>query len=432
MTVSSELAIALARYSDDNPGSLKLHLEASGFLPGGNTRSVLHNEPFPICILRGAGNQLEDVDGHRYIDFLNEMSAGIYGHSHPVVLKLVQHVTSEIGLSLGGNTPYETDLAGELQKRFPLLDKIRFCNSGTELNIQCLVAARHYTKKNKFICFQGGYHGGPLVFAHGSNPYNIENSRFIPCNYNNVDEFNQLVFFHRDELAGVIVEAMQGAGGCIPADLNFLKTIQAKCHEFGLVFILDEVMTSRLSYGGLQAKLDLKPDLTSLGKYIGGGFTVGAFGGRLDIMDCFNPTLPGHLSHSGTFNNNTMTMYVGHEALTKIYTSEMATKLNNRGDLLKVRLTKLMQGTKMSINGLGSLLNIHFTTNGLSSSLTAINSNSVHDLKRLFWLDMIEKGYWISYRGMISLSVVLEEADIDKFAATVEDWIHRRRSLINL
>lgn len=419
-----------AQFIARNPKSNDFHCKACDSLPGGNTRTVLHGAPFPIFIEAGYGSKLRDVDGHEYTDFLNELTAGIYGHSNPVIKKALMQGFDEIGISLGGTTTCELNYAEALKSRFLSIEKIRFCNSGTEANITAIIAARKFTGKRAVIAMHGGYHGGPLSFAHGISPYNMDSQDFILCEYNNSTQFKELVNSSQD-IAAVIVEAMQGAGGAIPADKEFMQTIQLECEKNDIVFILDEVMTSRLSPGGLQQIYCLKPDLTTLGKYLGGGLPFGAFGGRADIMSCFDPRLPGSLSHSGTFNNDTLTLTAGYVGLTELYTPEAVKRLNALGDGLRKDIESYCHNTKMSITGLGSIMNIHFTESGRVNSYND-TAGEVIELKDLLWMDLLKEGFWIARRGMITLSLVLTESELEAFKLTIKAWIHRRMSLIRI
>lgn len=294
--LDAALAEATARYRARNPASEQLLAEATDVLPAGNTRSVLFYTPFPLTMARGEGCHLWDADGHRYLDALGEFTAGLYGHSNPVIRQAIITALQE-GLSLSSHTPREAALAHEIQRRFPGMALMRFTNSGTEANLMALAVATAHTGRRKVLVFEGAYHGGVLSFGGGGSPLNVPHD-FVMAPYNDLDSVRALVQNHGADLAAILVEPMLGAGGCIPAEPAFLHGLRALANECGALLILDEVMTSRLSSGGRQALLGLAPDLTTLGKYFGGGLSFGAFGGRADVMSRFDPRRPDALGHA--------------------------------------------------------------------------------------------------------------------------------------
>jgi glutamate-1-semialdehyde 2,1-aminomutase len=195
------------------------------------------------------------------------------------------------------------------------------------------------------------------------------------------------------------------------------------------LFILDEVMTSRLAPGGFASTIkSLKPDLKTFGKWLGGGLAFGAFGGRADVMAAFDPTQPGALTHGGTFNNNTLTMYVGRAGLTQIYTPEVCVEFNARGDELRKRLGGLTRGTKLCFTGKGSLLASHFTQKGLQTLES--EEDEVGELKDLFWYEMMEENFWLLRRGNISLVLVTPQEELDRFAECVRAFLERHKDLV--
>ena len=191
----------------------------------------------------------------------------------------------------------------------------------------------------------------------------VDRDDWIIAEYNNLEDTRQKIEESRD-IAAVIVEGVQGGGPCIVGTHEFLQQVQASAKKVGAVFILDEVMTSRLAPGGLQQLEDLKPDLTTMGKYLGGGLSFGAFGGREDIMAVYDPRVSTALAHSGTFNNNTLSMVAGYTGLSQVYTPEVSVEFNKLGDRLRERLQELSQGTKMTVTGRGTMLGIHLLEDG--------------------------------------------------------------------
>ena len=259
-------------------------------MPGGNTRTVLHYAPFPIGIARGEGCRLWDLDGAEYVDFLGEYTAGIYGHSHPKIRAAVDSAL-DAGINFGGTNLTEAKFARAVCDRFGL-ERVRFTNSGTEANLLAISVGRIFTKRSKVMVFDGGYHGAVFGFAGGGSPINAPFD-YVLAPYNDMAATRALIEQHAADLALVILEPMMGGGGCIAAAPEFLAMLREATTKVGALLILDEVMTSRLAPGGLQQVRGVKPDLTTFGKYIGGGMSFGAFGGRADIMDLFDPRRPG-------------------------------------------------------------------------------------------------------------------------------------------
>lgn len=306
MTIESLYKQAELEHTTRNPKSRAIYTSATSALPGGNTRTVLFYQPFPICTVRASGCTLYDADGHSYTDLLGEYTAGLYGHSEPLILQAITE-TAANGLNFGSHHAKEVRLAELIKERFASIDLVRFTNSGTEAALMALATAKIYTGRKKVLVFKGGYHGGVFLFHHGSDAINVPHE-YLLATYNDTTSVDELLAQHGDDLAAIIVEPMLGSGGCLPATKEFLLHLRQAATETGAVLIFDEVMTSRFfSGGGAQSELCIFPDLTTLGKYIGGGMSFGAFGGKADIMALFDPRT-GPIKHAGTFNNNVLTV----------------------------------------------------------------------------------------------------------------------------
>jgi glutamate-1-semialdehyde 2,1-aminomutase len=422
--IVAELATLAAeaerRYVERNPESKRLHEERALFMPGGNTRSVIHVPPFPLTIVHGEGASLVDADGHEYLDFLGEYTAGLYGHSHPVVVQAIRDALAD-GYAYAAPNRHETVLARAICERFPSIELVRFCNSGTEANLYALSLACAVTGKPSVLVFEGAYHGGVFLFADGGSPLNAP-FRFVVGRYNDAAEARELVVRHRDELAAVLVEPLQGSAGVIPAEREFLQALREATSEHDVLLVLDEVMTSRLSTGGLQQVHGITPDLTTLGKYVGGGLAFGAFGGRTDLMSRFDPSQPGAFPHAGTFNNAVLTMAAGAAGLTRVYTADEVARLNGLGDRLRDRLNAFADEHHLAFTatGYGSMVGLHFTRGPIRRSA---DIPAAPELRALLHLHMLERGYSYARRGFVALSLPLTEDDVDGFAAAVEDFL---------
>ncbi len=413
------------RFVAANPESLARWEHARSVMPGGNTRTVLHYDPFPVTMARGEGAYLWDLDDHHYTDFLGEYSAGLYGHSHPVVTAALREAVQG-GMALGAPNRWESGLAVEVCGRFPSIEQVRFTNSGTEANLMALGAARALTGRDKIMVFDGAYHGGVLYFAHGGTPINVP-FPVVYGSYNDAEATLALIEAHAADLACVLIEPMMGAGGCIPAQREFLSALRDATNKHGMILIFDEVMTSRSSAGGLQQRLGVTPDITTLGKYIGGGSSFGAFGGRLDIMAQFDPTLPGALPHAGTFNNNVMSMAAGYTGLSEVFTPEAAETLYEMGEGFRARLNALVSAHELSMQftGVGSIMGMHTCGDAVSHPINspADSEDPMPEKQTLIHLEMMMRGFVYAQRGYMTLSLATSEGDLDAYVGALTDVI---------
>jgi glutamate-1-semialdehyde 2,1-aminomutase len=431
-TANVDLAAALVEaeehYRASNPKSLAQYEAACAAMPGGNTRGSIYAEPFPLTIARGESARLWDLDGHEYIDFLSEFTAGLYGHSHPAIRREID-AALDGGVNFGAQTAAEARFAAAICARFPSIELVRFTNSGTEANLMALSAARAITGRPKILVFQGGYHGAVFYFRGSESVVNAPFD-FLIGRYNDLDQVQDLLRPDRGELAAILVEPMQGSTGCIPAERDFLAGLRTLADETGAILIFDEVMTSRLAPGGLQEALGVLPDMTTLGKYVGGGMSFGAFGGRADIMQRFDPRRPDAFQHPGTFNNNVLTMNAGYVGLTEIYTPERARELNEWGDGLRERLNAVARrlGLAIQFTGRGSMMSVHMTDAPIRREEDVLRGNPA--LRDLFWFDLLAAGIWFAKRGFFSLSIALDDADADGLLGAVEEFAQTRAALI--
>jgi len=426
LTIDEALEQARQRYLEANPASHAAHVAATASMPGGNTRSTLHFSPFPLTMAGGAGCWMTDLDGHRYLDLLGEYSAGLYGHNHPVIRQVLD-AALDGGWNLGARGGCETALADLLCARFPSVDLVRFTNSGTEANLMALATALLHTERRSVLVFDGAYHGSVLSFG-GGRPVNVPH-QWLVGSYNDLAGTERLVSEHAHNLAAILVEPMLGSGGCVPADPEFLQLLRRAADDTGAVLIFDEVMTSRMSAGGLQHRLGITPDLTTLGKYLGGGMTFGAFGGRRELMSVYDPSSPGAVQHPGTFNNNVLSMAAGHAGLRQLFTAEAAEALFRRGEQLRHQLNALSSeaGARLQWTGMGSMLTAHFQTEPISA---ARDIQPQAELRELFHLDLLDRGCYLARRGMVALSLEIGEEECRIFRSAVEDFLERRRDLL--
>ncbi|MBT6202899.1 MAG: aminotransferase class III-fold pyridoxal phosphate-dependent enzyme [Alphaproteobacteria bacterium] len=419
---------AAGAFSAANPKSKSEDETAAGSMPGGNTRTVLFYPPFPLTIDRGEDQFVWDIDGHKYTNFVGEFGAGLFGHSNPLIVEAITRAVSD-GVVLGGPNRYERVLAAELVNRFPSLDKVRFTNSGTEANMMAIGTARVVSGKSKVMVFEGGYHGGVFMFAHGGSPINAPFD-YVMAPFNDTERTVELVAEHADDLACVVVEPMQGAAGMVPAGKDFLQALRDVTAKHDVILIFDEVVTSRLSGGGLQQILGITPDMTTLGKYIGGGATFGAFGGREDIMSRYDPRSANPIGHAGTFNNNVITHAAGSTGMTQIYTPEKADSFNAWGGKFRDRLNDVIgkHGLPMHVSGLGSIMAIHCSEGPHYNEHDAERDNALKG--ELLFYDLLARGQRMTWRNSMLLCLPMTDEDIDGYVDAFDDVLATRSHLL--
>lgn len=467
------LESAHTAFTSRNPLSLKAHTDSCSSLPGGNTRTVLHASPFPLTFSSASSCFLHSIDGHTYTDFLGEYTAGIYGHNHPVIRSAIDSALDS-GWSFGGSNSYEKELANLVCSRFaPTMELVRFCNSGTEANMMAVAAAMAWTGRKKVLVFEKGYHGATLSFRAGRNPGKKQEPKsvnipheWVIAPYNDIERTRDILAgLESGSLATIIVEPMLGSGGGIPASKQFLNFLQKIATENGAVLIFDEVMTSRLGYHGLGYEMGIKPDLMTLGKWVGGGMSFGAFGGRREIMSMFDPRT-GELAHAGTFNNNIVSMAAG-VAGCKLLDAQRLEKLNSLGDYMRMKvqtaIDKTLEAQRPALNGQSNQLDINnenseapevpplngpigrrghddnHDTNGKNMWISGLGSILVihfsastaqSTLQSLFYHHMLARGIYIAERGFIALSIEITLDHVKGFVDATAQFVSQYRDLI--
>jgi len=427
-SLSHAIESARSRYASANPLSQAADTKAQRYLPGGNTRTVLHYDPYPLTMVAGEGAEVTDLDGHRYVDFVGEYSAALFGHTNEVIKSAICKAL-DTGIAMGAPTSYERELAGLLCERFPSLEQVRFCNSGTEANLMALSTARVVTGRDKLLVFNEAYHGGVIKFPGGHCALNMPFD-FVLADYNDIEGTAELIGQVGDQLAAVIIEPILGAGGNIPADRKFLQMLRQKTREFGILLIFDEIKTARLGSAGVQGMLGIAPDLTTLGKFIGGGLPTGAFGGSAEIMAQFNPRLPGALAHAGTFNNNVCSMAAGCAALSKVYAPQRAAEFFDWSEAFRLSLNEMFaaKAVPMYANGLGSMIAIHFSSE--PTKRPSDISAGCQSLRPLLHLELLLEGVLVCKRGDLFLSLPMDETHLAKARLALEKFADRYKPLI--
>ncbi|MEZ5292273.1 MAG: aminotransferase class III-fold pyridoxal phosphate-dependent enzyme [Vicinamibacterales bacterium] len=414
-------------YRAATPASRALFERAARVLPGGDTRTGTFHPPYPLFVSRGDGCTLWDADGQPRLDTLYNFTSLLHGHAWPPAVAALARQAAR-GTVHGTANGLQVALAERLAARVPSIERVRFCNSGTEATMGALRAARAFTGRPAILKMAGGYHGSHdaaavgMGDAAGALPPGVAPgvaADVVVGRYNDLAHTSALIRENRDRLAAVIVEPMLGSGAIL-ADRAFLHGVRAVTAECGVLLVLDEVITFRLGTGGLQGVFAITPDLTSFGKIIGGGLPVGAFGGRADVMATFDPSRANAVQHSGTYNGNAATMAAGLAAL-EAYGADEVARLNATGDGLRARLNTAIarSGTDAVVTGYGSLMQLHFTAPPVSGPADAARADA--RLTRLMHLALANRGVFSSTRQLYVLPTVVTPEALDGFERAFGD-----------
>ncbi len=426
MDLDDAVAAAKERYVAGHPRSAALAERSARVMPGGNTRSVLHIEPFAFRVVGADGAHLHDADGHTYLDLLGDYSAGLLGRGD-VVANVVRAVVDR-GWSYGAMSEPEAAFAEAVVRRFPSVDQVRFTNSGTEANLMAVLTARHATGRARVVAFDAAYHGGLLNFGPGGEPLRAP-FEFGLLPYNDTAAVEAEFARHGGDIACVLVEPMMGSAGCIPGDSAFLAAVRRLTAASGAVLIFDEVMTSRLAVGGAQELLGITPDMTTIGKYLAGGLSFGAFGGRGDLMAAFDPHRGG-LAHGGTFNNNAFTMAVGAAVHETLIDADALATVNKRGDTLRDGLNERFASSSLSFcaSGWGSLNTVHPVDGPVRTPADLRGADP--RWRELFFFALLEAGFYLAPRGYLAISMDITDDDVDAFLDAVGEFCARHAGLV--
>jgi len=406
-------------YRRRTPKSREVIEDAAKYVPDGDMRVSVWLEPYPTVMARGDGCHLYDLDGNDYLDFSNNWTSMVLGNNHPKVVEAIRQ-QAPMGSAMAAPHASAYEWAKIICGRIPSVERVRFCTSGTEAVMFAIRGARAFTGKDKILKMEGNYHGSydPMEMTTGWRklPVGLPKSAetdVLVTPFNDKDAAERIITENRDELAAVIVEGILGAAGMIPPEDDYLKHLQEVAKRNDVLLIIDEVISFRLSTGGAQQIYDVTPDLTVLGKSIGGGLPVGAFGGREDVMAVYSPRHKRPAHHSGTFVATPICAMAGIAGLREM-TADTLDRINALGWSLAERLQKILDELKINaqIKGYGSLQQLHFTPEPVFTASTAFLTQD-RDVLRLFHLSMMNKGVFIGSRGFFSISTPMSEADVD-------------------
>lgn len=405
--------------------------EAQKYIPGGvnsPVRAFKSVGGVPVFMKSAKGAYLTDADDRTYIDYINSWGPAILGHTHPEVLEAVKN-QAEKGFSFGTPTELETEIAKLIVENVPNIDQIRMVSSGTEACMSAIRLARGYTGRDKFIKFEGCYHGhsdsflikagsGAATFGNPNSPGVTAGTAkdTLLARYNDTEQVKDLFRLNEGQIAAVIVEPVAGNMGCVLPENNFLQDLRKICDENGALLIFDEVMTGfRLAFGGAQEAFGVNADIVTFGKVIGGGMPVGAFAGRNEIMDCLAPK--GAVYQAGTLSGNPLAMRAGLSTLEIIKrTPNFYENLNKTAETLDFEIAKILneKGIQHRINRKGSMMSIYFHTQSVSNFEEAANAN--HALFNTFFHHMLAEGIYLPPSGYETyfVSAAIQQEEIER------------------
>lgn len=450
-TTASDRRISNAEYPDMQSRSAALYQRALNVLPGGNSRHTVYFPPYPLYAVRGQGARVWDADGVERIDLINNYSSLIHGHNHPRIVEAIINQASQL-LSIALPTEQEIALAEIVCERLPGVDQIRFCNSGTEGVMFAIKAARAWTGRPKIAKIEGAYHGSDdtagistsptpdkwgspdvpsSVAPAGTGPGAALDVVILPMN--DVAAGRSILRAHGTELAGVLLDPLVKNLGYEPASPEFIQMLREETSRCGALLIFDEVYSFRLGFNGAQGALGITPDITALGKVIGGGLPVGAVGGRADIMSALFDPRSGRakLGHGGTFNANPMTMAAGAAAM-QLFDRTAFDRLSALGERLRDGLREALRisgapGTVKGSASMASLFHMDGEAHTYRDVAALIGSNpDAGKRAETFFRHMLNNGILMGAPGFFVLSTAVTEADIDH---TIEEALKALRKM---
>lgn len=391
---------------------------ATHVMPGGDTRAAAHHPPYQLTMTSGEGPYLTDLDGNRYIDLIGNFTSLVHGNAYPPILEAAAAAAAS-GTSWPARNEPQVELAEELCRRVPSVEQVRFSNSGTEATMLAVEIARAATGRDKFIMARWSYHGTMPQFELGT--FGIERDNTLLAEFGDSADFERVLEANANDIACVIVEPVMGSAGMITPPDGFLAEVTAAAHRVGALMIFDEVVTLRLAPGGVQSTTGVSPDLTAMAKIIGGGFPVGAVGGRADLMELCNPAAP-KVYHSGTFNGNPVTAAAGLVSIRHL-TSDAITDMERHAATLEAALVEAaaVRGVPFSVRRNGSLMQL--TLSDEPPAYTQVRTDG--ELANLFHLAALNQGVFCAGRGLVALSTVMDDAliaeTVDRLGAALDD-----------
>jgi glutamate-1-semialdehyde 2,1-aminomutase len=399
------------RYRAATEKSAQLSKRAERVMPGGDTRTTTYHRPYPLTLKRGEGPFVWDVDGNKYIDLLGNYTSLVHGNAYPPIVEAVSKAVRD-GSSWPARSEAQIELATLLCERVASVDRVRFCNSGTEAGMLAAHVARRLTGRKLILMARYGYHGSYDDLEVGLAGQ--EGERTMLADFGEATVFEALLYERGSEIAAVFLEPILGSAGIVEPPADFLGRVAEAAHSAGAMFVVDEVITMRLAEGGAQQIFDVKPDLTMFGKIIGGGFPVGAIGGSEEVMSAFDPRNRGTIFHSGTFNGNPVTCAAGAVSVREL-TQARIDKMANQAERLAAELARAARqvGLPFSVRHYGSLMNVFFLKEPPPATIAREDARAIAS----FHLAALNQGLFLTPRGMIALSTVITDEVLSDICA---------------
>ena len=447
MTVSQATTVAEGireRYWRRTARSREQGERAQRYLPAGHTRGSTQYPPYTTHFHVGQGCYIQDCDGNSYLDLLNNQTALIHGHAHPAIVEVVSEQFAH-GSVLGAPSESLLVLAETICERTPSIDQVLFNNSGTEATIMAIRTARAYTGRERIIKMDGGYHGlhdavlvnmkadlaarpapHPSLTMRGIPPSHLQETLIAP--FNDLAAIVDLFERYGEEIAAVLVEPIPNAGGLVMPQDGYLQGLHDITRRYGALLIFDEVATYRLGRGGYQEVAGVTPDLTALAKIIGGGFPIGACGGRQEVMGIYDGArVKDPLFVSGTYHGNVLSMLAGQVAM-EHYEEPEVQRINRLGRLMRegINACCVELGLRAQATGYGSLVRLHWQDAPIVNiAQTARSDRNARDVAELFHLELLNRGILANLGEKFCISTPMTEADVDHVLAEIADTLQQ-------
>jgi glutamate-1-semialdehyde 2,1-aminomutase len=390
-------------FRNQTPKSAEMARRAERVMPGGDTRTTSYHRPYCLTLSHGEGPFVWDIDGNRYIDLLGNYTSLVHGHAYPPIAEAIATAARQ-GTAWPARSEQQVQLAETLCERVRSVERVRFCNSGTEAGMLAVHVARRLTGRKYILMARYGYHGSYDDLELGL--VGQDGERTLLADFGEVTSFEALLTERGSEIAAVFLEPVLGSAGVVAPPPGFLELVGEAAHRAGALFVIDEVITLRLAAGGAQEIFEVRPDLTMMGKIIGGGLPVGALGGRAEIMAVFDPRDRGAIWHSGTFNGNPATCAAGLASVREL-TPERIAKMDEQARKLAEELKRAATQAELpfSVRQFGSLMNIFFMNEPPPATIAREDMRTMAS----FHLAALNHGLFIAPRGLIALSTVLTD-----------------------
>ncbi len=414
------------RYRARTAASAAIGARAARVMPGGDTRSVTYYRPYPLTIARGQGPFLWDADGNRYIDLLGNYTSLVHGNAYPPIIEAIARASAQ-GTAWPARNEAQIELAELICEHVASVERVRFCNSGSEAGMLAAQLSRRVTGRGQLLMARQGYHGS---YDDLEAEWAGEGGRTMLAEYGDAASFETILARHGGERAAVFLEPILGPSGIIAPPTDFLPRVAEAACRAGALFVIDEVITLRLGIGGAQATAGVAPDLTMMGKIIGGGLPVGALGGRADLMAHFDPAGQHPMHHSGTFNGNPLTCAAGVVSVRKLSADRIAA-MDRMASRMQAEMGRAAAalGLPFGIRRAGSLMNVTFEGSGAGG----VHTRAARMMEN-FHLAALNQGLFFAPRGLIALSTVMTDdliAEICERSAVALGDVARETNLMD-